>query len=374
MERLVSSRAPLHRFAAAMAPPASPKKAMPCRSTSPKTPAMTGARRPAPATSPVRSPAPARERREPLRSPSPKVGNQFRPPARSPVPSKVSAKPPNRLPVSPARIRGSFPSRPLAEKGTLRAHSVEPMRIADEGLDVTPSTKGSSNASPASGASPQRRRQGKEPLVCGSLQEMAQQLEVLRREAKQLKSVEGAIMLGMVREDKSQKMKEKCDDVMERITSTKTESNEMREFVAARKNEEKKQDIAEHMDFLLFKREKRQEAREWEVELSKEEYAKNKEFAEWRAQHHKKLASEGRRAVVDAHLETFQMCAEHALCEEEREKEVLQEQREEAQRQALELALHRTASNRDQLHDSVQLLQSAKELPPRANLHLAARP
>lgn len=189
-------------------------------------------------------------------------------------------------------------------------------------------------------------------------------LNETRREVREIKAKESQMRFNMQREeklDRAQALKAEDEDL---LNWRWRETDEMKQYVSAKQQEERRRDLEEQRDFQSFKREKRQERALEERQRIAEDYREDTEQAQWRQELHRHLQDEERRVQQDKGQTQKEL---KEIRRAEREETTRQRLEERQYEQALEMEHLRNelAREREKLLESYRLTQQAEKRPAR---------
>jgi len=148
-----------------------------------------------------------------------------------------------------------------------------------------------------------------------SIEDWKRKLEQVKRETREMKSMEQGAKWQMKREEDIKK-KEDYKAATEEITDwRKSASNGMRDYIKDVKLGAKQMELGESRDFQDFKRDHKIEEKQIDQMNIKECYEDVKENSEWEAQLQKDRPPEERRLIIEENLEKYHLVAEYNAAE-----------------------------------------------------------
>lgn len=325
------------------------------------------------------------------------MSRRARSPAVSPVPA-ASSPPPSSSPgrgVRSNRASSASAASPKASRVTTRrpgpalgpsAQHTRHSTSSAGSLKITPSispasSRKSPTRSPPYVAAPTVSRRPTSSVLPSpgnprnySNEDLARKLEAMRREAREMKSMEAQIKWGMKREEEKMRKHEKEEDVRDNLTGQQAFAKGIKEYSAERALESKNKLLRESRDFQEFKRGSKVIDKEVDQRWIKEEYTATKENSEYVTELARTVPLEEQRTKVEENLERYRVFAEHNLEEQQREK--IEEREFEMSRQEaeLDLALLQAKQEHDAALQSLEYIRKSQEAPAREKHHLSTRP
>lgn len=189
-------------------------------------------------------------------------------------------------------------------------------------------------------------------------------LEETKKEVREIKAIESTLKWNMQREEKKEKLLDEKASVEEMRDWRWKRSEEMKAYNQAKAKEKQVAELKESKSFQEFKREIKVVAKEEAKQQITEEYLKDKEYAQQRAEFVKVLYNREKELVV-ARVEDYLEHREIRNYQKEQEKMEVDENR--AHEQTLEMAAiaKEIAQEKEQLLLSLEHSRSAQRAPHR---------
>jgi len=273
------------------------------------------------------------------------------------------------------------PSMPPAAFGSPGAFGGPPMGAGN-------SSNGYSQASPsnirrrspaASRTSPVRQKPASPqviqapdttPLTPDEAEEYHRQLEQTRKEVRDIRALEMQVKWDMDREERREVETAKKEADVEIMQWREEQAALMRESMEEQTRIQKVEDLEASKEFQIFKREKKQAAREEELQMIKEQLQADIEFSQFQADI-AKMAVVDKHALVIETLETIQDQREMRAAEVLREKQQSEQDRAIEQRATFNLEANKLAAEKEELLRSLQLMRQRQKVPVASNRGLA---
>lgn len=204
------------------------------------------------------------------------------------------------------------------------------------------------------------------PVSAAEVEANQRKLEVAKKEVREIRSLEQQVKWGMEREEKKEVEAAKKDAELELMEWREEQNVGMQEYQAQLALTQKVEDLQASKDFQHFKREKKQAAKEAEIQQIKEEYQADREHSEMQADI-ARTAIVDRHAIVIEQLEDIQDQREIKMTEALQEKAVAQQDRAVQQRLTYDHQANQLANEKEELLKSLQLMRSRQKLPVTSN-------
>lgn len=209
------------------------------------------------------------------------------------------------------------------------------------------------------------------PLRPGEVEEYQKNLEQTKREVREIRALEAEVKAGLERQEKQETEAAKKERDMEIMRWREEQAIGMRELAEAKARAQQAEDIEASKDFQYFKREQKQVAKEGELQVIKEQYQANMEFAQFQADI-AKMAVVDRHALVLETVEDMQDLRENRAAELLHEKRIAEQEHAQEQRLRYAHQSNQLLSEKEELLHSLQLMRQAQKLPVTSNRGLAS--
>lgn len=207
-----------------------------------------------------------------------------------------------------------------------------------------------------------------------TVQDMRSQLEQVKRETRDMKTMETQLKAKMRREEEQQKKNERERDRQEHLQEKKEQADSMREFVNEKRRNEKAVDLVASREFQETKRSVKEVEKEQDLLDRRDEYVESKENSLYRTELQKLVLQERQRAPIEENLENNMVVAQHKLEEQQREQHEQREARLAEEHHVLQMQMEKARRDRDSALQSVEFLRGSHGVPVPEAHHLAARP
>eukprot|EP00929_Paragymnodinium_shiwhaense_P063148 TRINITY_DN31566_c0_g1_i1.p1 TRINITY_DN31566_c0_g1~~TRINITY_DN31566_c0_g1_i1.p1 ORF type:complete len:578 (-),score=178.48 TRINITY_DN31566_c0_g1_i1:229-1962(-) len=305
--------------------------------------------------------APQQPPREAAREQAAPRAARLSPPPRTAAAVTRRASPPaqERRQTQTRRAGGPPPGAPATAPRTSQARS-PPMRQARYVPPVS--------AQPRPGATPPG---GSAPRV--GVEDWRAKLEQVRRETREMKSMEAHLKWNMRREEDKQRKTEKQEDRRNHLVEQQDFRQGCKELDAERKAQQKITDIGESRDFQETKRAVKAAQKEEDISLVKESYLESKENSEYNVAQKKQVLTENAQQRIEEHLERYQVFAEYNLEEQQREKAEYREAQLAMEQQEMNHKMMHVKMERDRALASLEHLRTHQHKQVNSSHHLIAR-
>jgi len=260
----------------------------------------------------------------------------------------------------------SSPLRPATSSKSLSSQVSSPSTVCSTGR-----SKGSSTALARPNSAPRGIAvQGKirSPVLnqnngaATELADMKRKLEQVRREAREIKSLESQLRWDMQREEKRKVKEDKKEAEKEIMEWREDEAVGMKEYVVEKAKEQKVQDLQESKNFQEFKREVKEIKHEEELQRIREQLGEDMENSQWHADLSKAIAAE-RQEVAIENLDKIQDLREIRLMDKMKEQAQLEEERAFEMEAAMALEVQQMCAEKEELLKSLQHLRVRQQAP-----------
>jgi len=194
------------------------------------------------------------------------------------------------------------------------------------------------------------------------LADMKRKLEQVRREAREIKSLESQLRWDMQREEKRKVKEDKKEAEKEIMEWREDEAVGMKEYVVEKAKEQKVQDLQESKNFQEFKREVKEIKHEEELQRIREQLGEDMENSQWHAELSKAIAAE-RQEVAIENLDNIQDLREIRLMDKMKEQAQLEEERAFEMEAAMALEVQQMCAEKEELLKSLQHLRVRQQAP-----------
>jgi len=190
-------------------------------------------------------------------------------------------------------------------------------------------------------------------------------LEETKKEVREIRSVEAQMKWNMAREEQKNKIADEQEAEEEIRDWRWRESDEMKEYVETKKQDDRLVQLEESRDFQEFKREVKEVVKQEELQYISEVYETDVENAAWRAEFARAAAEQDKEVIIDR-VENIRHI------QEVKAQQKYQHQREEddarVQEQNAEMAnlARQLAREKEQLLESLELTRNAQRAPVRS--------
>eukprot|EP00933_Yihiella_yeosuensis_P037903 TRINITY_DN31900_c0_g1_i1.p1 TRINITY_DN31900_c0_g1~~TRINITY_DN31900_c0_g1_i1.p1 ORF type:complete len:470 (+),score=134.29 TRINITY_DN31900_c0_g1_i1:2-1411(+) len=191
-----------------------------------------------------------------------------------------------------------------------------------------------------------------------AVQDLKAQIEQLKKETRQMKSMQANIKWKLHRQDDMQRLAEKKKDKAEILAwrdQQRAAGAELEEMI---REERKKAELSDGKDYQEFKRDVKELAHQLELERKEDAYLQQKENSEWVIERKREMCAEQQRLTVQEHLEQTNFLAEYRLEEQTKEDYATREDRLELERAEMDLALQSAQLEREL---AAEALEQTKE-------------
>jgi len=284
----------------------------------------------------------------------------------SPTPAAASRPTTTAVARTPPVHGTSSPLRPATSAKSLSSQVSSPSTVCSTGR-----SKGSSTALARPNSAPRGIAvQGKirSPVLnqnngaATELADMKRKLEQVRREAREIKSLESQLRWDMQREEKRKVKEDKKEAEKEIMEWREDEAVGMKEYVVEKAKEQKVQDLQESKNFQEFKREVKEIKHEEELQRIREQLGEDMENSQWHAELSKAIAAE-RQEVAIENLDNIQDLREIRLMDKMKEQAQLEEERAFEMEAAMALEVQQMCAEKEELLKSLQHLRVRQQAP-----------
>lgn len=177
---------------------------------------------------------------------------------------------------------------------------------------------------------------------------MQQELERLRREAREMKSAEAQVKFNMRREEQKQKKLEKDRDAQELLEWRSQQRDEAIAYSDYTKRQQRAMELEDRQNFHEYKRVVREVRQAELAQEIHEEYVSAKESSEYRVEMQRIEQEEERRELLEARKETIRTLSAAKADEKAREDREEQEARDANDQAEMEHQMMLAQRERDQ--------------------------
>jgi len=206
------------------------------------------------------------------------------------------------------------------------------------------------------------------------IEDWKQQLEQMRREAREMRSMDSDLKWRMKREEDKQRNNEAKEDTKDLMEWRKEQKIQQQEYGKTRAEKHKREALEESKDFQDFKHVAKQVELANELEKSKELCLVDKEYSEWMAESNNGKHREERQNTVDMHLEQYALASTYKIEEAQREKIERKIARMEDEEAELGFAMLEARREREAAIQSLEHVKKLERTPVNGALHIASRP
>merc|ERR1712216_732137 len=209
------------------------------------------------------------------------------------------------------------------------------------------------------------------PMVNGAqpatIAEWRKMLEETKREVREIKAIESHLKWNMHREEKKERLIEAKATVQEVRDWRWKQKEEMQAYTAAKTAEAKEADLKDSKAFQEFKREAKAVNAAEERKQITEDYLKDRENAQWRAELCKAVQEREKDAVNNRLDDVLEI---REIRNHQKEQEKLEADENRAHEQTLEMAAiaREIAKEKEQLLETLEFSRKAHMAPPRSYL------
>mmetsp|Transcript_36100 Transcript_36100/g.95888 ORF Transcript_36100/g.95888 Transcript_36100/m.95888 type:complete len:447 (-) Transcript_36100:517-1857(-) len=222
-----------------------------------------------------------------------------------------------------------------------------------------------------------RRRGGNTmlPSVPGvSVEDLKTQLQQLKRETSQMKTMENSIKWSMKRDEQRHVKHEKIADSAEIMNHRRQDAEEMKAQIAAKTKASRDKALFVSRERQHFKREVKAAVHDEFLNEVKEAYDESRFHSAWATDLARSVGPAERRQQIEAHLEQYQAVAEHGLQEQQRVKVEMHEDRLHEEQQQMELAMFEAQMEREKVMRSLEHCKVRQRSDVRRRQHILSRP
>lgn len=271
--------------------------------------------------------------------------------------------------------------------GRGRGNKVPARRSTDtttSSFKISPSGSPTSAASrtPPSRASPSQsstmpRRQ---PRISGGprsnvgIEDWQQKLEQMRREAREMKAMEGQLKWAMKRDEDKLIKRETEKDAKDVMQWRQEQVTDLAECAADRERQEKNGYLEESRMFQEFKRDAKSREFKRDAERVKQEYIEKKENSEFVIDLKRSQPIEERKQIIDANLERYTLVSMHNIEESQREQIEMKMAREDEEEMSLGLEMMEARRERDEALKSLELFRAQQRISMPLEMQIPSRP
>lgn len=200
-----------------------------------------------------------------------------------------------------------------------------------------------------------------------TIAEWRKMLEETKKEVREIKAIESHLKWNMQREEKKEKLIEAKATVQEIRDWRWKQKDEMQAYAAAKTAEVKEADLKDSKAFQEFKREAKAVNAAEEKKQITEDYVKDRENAQWRAELCKAV-QEREKDAVNGRLDDVLEIRE--IRNHQKEQEKLEADENRAHEQTLEMAAiaREIAKEKEELLENLEFSRKAHMAPPRSYL------
>lgn len=199
-------------------------------------------------------------------------------------------------------------------------------------------------------------------------------LEQMRREAREMKAMEGALKWNMMREEDKQRKNDQREDAIGIMHWRQERKKGLDEYAADRAYADKITALKDSRNFQEFKRDTRSTAKEDEIQAMKDEYIESKEDSEWQMDYKRMVPQEDRKLIVDQHLERYALMSMYSLEEKERQRTEQKMDRDEAEEMQLGYEYLQARRERDDALRALEYARTKKDMNAPAQIDIPSRP
>jgi len=207
------------------------------------------------------------------------------------------------------------------------------------------------------------------PMVNGvqpeSIQEWRRMLEETKREVREIKAIESHLKWNMTRDEKKERLIETKASVGDERDWKWRQSEEMKAYKASKAAEVTKTELKESKSFQEFKRETKGKTKEEEKKQTTDDYLKDRDDAQWRA-NLMKAVNEREKELTTGRHDDYLEVREIRNLQKEQDRFEMDENR--AIEQTLEMAAiaREMAKEKEELLQALELSRAATREAPRS--------
>lgn len=202
------------------------------------------------------------------------------------------------------------------------------------------------------------------------VREMQQEIERLKKEAREARAEDAAIKWSMKRDEDKEKKKEKKSDQAEIMQWRQNENKKMKELAAEKKKVQKVLELQEAREFEDFKREKKTEHKATKIKANEDVYLETKDASEWAAEKKKAFPPEDRAFIIDQNLEKYQLFAEYAINQQALDRQDRAEAEVQREQQEMDYLISQARQEREQAIQGLEFFRAQREAAIPEQQHL----
>lgn len=233
---------------------------------------------------------------------------------------------------------------------------------------VTPVSSPQQRASLAHSAISLRSREG--GRAPAAIADYRAQIEQLKKETRDMKSVQSSIKWTMQREEKKLKTREERKDKKNGLEDNEKWLKEMRALEEDINSSQTEEELSNQKKYQEFKREMKQIAEEEDLQRQNINYLEHKENSEWTAEMRRSQHMEEQKLIVEEHLEQTNFLAEYRLEEQQQLDFDTRKDRAEQEFRDMQLAFMKAQKEKEAAMEALEFARSARQCPVTPDLHL----
>jgi len=165
------------------------------------------------------------------------------------------------------------------------------------------------------------RGAGGPPRSNVGIEDLQQKLEQMRREAREMKAMEGQLKWSMKRDEDKQKIQDSRQDKLGLMKWRQEQAKGLQEYAGDRATNFKLTSLKDQRDFQEFKRGAKKSDQEEDLQQMKDQYVESKDVSEFAAEMKRIVPIEDRKVLIDQNLDRCALMSMYALEESQREKQ-----------------------------------------------------
>lgn len=165
------------------------------------------------------------------------------------------------------------------------------------------------------------RGAGGPPRSNVGIEDLQQKLEQMRREAREMKAMEGQLKWTMKRDEDKQKSQDSRQDKLAVMKWRQEQAKGLQEYAGDRANNFKLTNLRDQRDFQEFKRSAKKSDQEEDLQQMKDQYVESKDVSEFATEMKRIVPIEDRKVLIDQNLDRCALMSMYALEESQREKQ-----------------------------------------------------